>query len=56
MGNFAIQLLENLTFIGQIESFMMNMYDYFNHNPKRHLEFYKLVLTLKTKGNFFFKC
>jgi hypothetical protein len=53
-ANFAIKFLGNLTFIGQIESFVMNMYDYFSHNPKRHLEYYKLFFTLKIKGNMIF--
>jgi hypothetical protein len=30
---------------------MLNMYGYFNHSPKRHLEFQRLAQTLKTKGN-----
>jgi hypothetical protein len=31
------------------------MYGYFNHSPKRHMEFQKLVQTLETKGNKIFK-
>jgi hypothetical protein len=30
---------------------MLNMYDYFNHSPKRHLQFQIFIQTLKTKGN-----
>ncbi len=30
---------------------MLNMYGYFNHSPKRHLEFQRLAQTLETKGN-----
>jgi hypothetical protein len=29
----------NLTFIIKIEGFFLNMYGYFSHSPKRHLEF-----------------
>jgi len=45
----------DLTFIARIEVFMMNMYGYFNHSPKRHLEFYKLTQILKMKRNKIFK-
>jgi len=30
---------------------MLNMYDYFSHSPKRHLEFQRFFQTLETKGN-----
>jgi hypothetical protein len=49
--NLAMQSLGDLTFIAKIESFMLNMYGYFNHSPKRHMKFQRLVQTLKTKGN-----
>jgi len=45
----------NLTFIIKIEVFFKNMYGYFSHSPKRHLEFQRLVQTLKIKGNKIFK-
>jgi hypothetical protein len=41
----------DLTFIARIEVFMMNMYGYFNHSPKRHLKFYKLTQIWKVKGS-----
>jgi hypothetical protein len=47
----VVQSLGNLTFITKIEGFMLNMYGYFSHSPKRHLEFQRLVQTLETKGN-----
>jgi hypothetical protein len=30
---------------------MLNMYGYFSHSPKRHLEFQRLTQTLETKVN-----
>jgi len=42
---------KDLTFIARIEVFMMNMYGYFNHSPKRHLKFYKLTQIWKVKGS-----
>jgi len=47
-ANLVIQSLGNLTFIMQIKNFMMNMYNYFSHNPKKHLKFHKLVQNLDT--------
>ncbi len=49
--NLAVQSLANLVFITQIKMFMQNMCGYFNHSPKWHLEFQKLVQVLDTKGN-----
>jgi hypothetical protein len=43
--------LGDLIVVAKIEGFMLNMYDYFNHSPKKNLEFQKLAQTLKTKGN-----
>jgi hypothetical protein len=45
----------NLTLIIKIEGFFKNMYGYFSHSPKRHLEFQRLAQILKTKGNKIFK-
>jgi hypothetical protein len=45
----------NLTFIIKIEGFILNMYGYFSHSPKSHLEFHRLAETLETKGNKIFK-
>jgi hypothetical protein len=49
--NLAGQSLGYLTFIAKIERYMLNTYGYFNHSPKRHLQFQKLAQTLETKGN-----
>jgi hypothetical protein len=37
--NLVVKFLEDLTFIAKIEGFMLNMYDYFNHSPTRHVQF-----------------
>ncbi len=34
--NLGMQSLGDLTLIAKIEGFMLNMYGYFNHSPKRH--------------------
>jgi hypothetical protein len=49
--NLVVQFLKYLTFITKIEGFMLNMYGYFSHSSKRHLEFQRLAQTLETKGN-----
>jgi len=36
--NLVVQSLANLVFMAWIEMFMQNMYGYFNHSPKQHLE------------------
>jgi hypothetical protein len=41
--NLAVQSLGDLTFIAKIEGFMLNMYDYFNHSPKRHMGFQRFA-------------
>jgi hypothetical protein len=46
---------ENLTLIIKIERFILNMYGYFSHSPKRHMEFQRFAQTLQTKGNKIFK-
>jgi hypothetical protein len=43
--------LGDLTIIAKIKGFMLNMYGYFNHSPKRHMQFQILAQTLETKGN-----
>jgi hypothetical protein len=49
--NLLVQYSSNLIFIAHIEAFMVNLYDYFNHSPKQHLEFQKLVTIMETKVN-----
>jgi hypothetical protein len=49
--NLAVQYLSNFIFIACIEAFMVNMYNYFNHSLKQHLEFQKLDITMETKVN-----
>ncbi len=34
--NLAMQCLIDLTLIAKIEGFVLNVYGYFNHSPKRH--------------------
>jgi hypothetical protein len=46
--NLAFQSLFDLIFIATLESFMTNFYGYFNHSPKKHLEFQRLVQILET--------
>jgi hypothetical protein len=36
--NLSIQSLSDLIFIARMESFMFNMYGYFNHSLKQHLK------------------
>jgi len=49
--NLVVQSLQDLTLIVKIKSFMFNIYGYFNHSPKRHMKFQRLIQTLETKGN-----
>jgi len=49
--NLVVQSLGDVTLIAKIEGFMLNMYGYFNHSLKRHLQFQRLTQTLETKGN-----
>jgi hypothetical protein len=51
LNQFGSLSLVDLTFIAWIEMFMHNMYGYFNHSPKWHLDFWKLVQILDTKKN-----
>jgi hypothetical protein len=46
----VVQSLFNLTFIAHIEAFMVNLYCYFNHSPKWHLEFKKLATIMEIKA------
>jgi hypothetical protein len=49
--NLAVQSLSNLIFIAHIKASMVNLYNYFYHSPKQHLEFQKLVTIMETKVN-----
>jgi hypothetical protein len=49
--NLAIQSLGGLIFIAKIKSFKLDMYGYFNHSPKWHLEFQKLAQIMETNGS-----
>ncbi len=53
--NLTFQSLSYLIFIARLKSFMINLYGYFSHSPKRHLEFQRLVHTLETTMNKNFK-
>jgi hypothetical protein len=37
--NLSVQSLSDFIFIARMESFMLNMYGYFNHSLKQHLKF-----------------
>jgi hypothetical protein len=50
-ANLTLQSLYDLIFIARLDSFVTNFYGYFNHSPKRHLEFQRLVHILETIGN-----
>ncbi len=49
--NLTIQTFSNLPLVSCIESLLQCIYAYFNHSPKRHLEFAKLIEIMETKGN-----
>jgi hypothetical protein len=49
--NLVVQTFLNLPLFSRIESFLWCIYVYFNHNPKKHLEFDKLAEIMETKGN-----
>jgi hypothetical protein len=53
--NFEIQTLSSLPLVFRIENLLQCLYDYFNHIPKRHLEFTKLVMIMEFKGTIIFK-
>jgi hypothetical protein len=38
-ANLTLHSLSDLIFIARLESFMINLYGYFSHLPKRRLEF-----------------
>lgn len=50
-ANLTIQSLSNFTFIARLELFLTKLYSYFNHSPKRHLKFQRLVQTLEINRN-----
>jgi hypothetical protein len=49
--NLSVQYSSNLIFIAHIEALMVNLFNYFNHSAKQHLEFQKLVTIMETKVN-----
>jgi hypothetical protein len=49
--NLAIQTFSNVPLLFHIENLLQCLYGYFNHNPKRHLKFTKLVEIMETKSN-----
>ncbi len=49
--NLVVQTFSSLPLFSCIESLLWCIYAYFNHNPKRHLKFDKLVEIMETKGN-----
>jgi hypothetical protein len=49
--NLVIQTFSNLPLVFRIENLLQWLCGYFNHNPKRHLEFTKLAKVMETKGN-----
>ncbi len=49
--NLAIAMLSSLKLVSKVESLLAEMYNYFAHSPKQHLEFCKLVEILESKGN-----
>jgi len=43
--------LSNIPLVSCIKNLLQCLYGYFNHNPKKYLEFTKLVEIMKIKGN-----
>ncbi len=52
--NLVIQTLSHLPLVSRIEAFLQCLYVYFNHNPKRRLEFTKLAKIMETKGTIYY--
>jgi len=50
-SNLVVQTLSNLPLVFCIENLLQYLYGYFNHSPKRHMEFTKLAKIMETKGN-----
>lgn len=44
--NLVVQTFNNLNLVSKIEFLLVSMYNYFCHNPKRHLETTKLAKLL----------
>jgi hypothetical protein len=51
--NLVIQTLSHLQMVSIIEGLFQTLYNYFSKSPKRHLEFFKLVELMETKGSRF---
>jgi len=49
--NLVVATLSSLKLVSKVESLLVGMYNYFIHNPKQHLDFYKLAKILESKGN-----
>jgi hypothetical protein len=49
--NLTIQTISHSPLVYHTEAFLQCLYVYFNHNPKKHLEFTKLAKIMQTKGN-----
>jgi hypothetical protein len=47
----GVAMLSYLKLVSKVESLLARMYNYFAQNPKRHLEFCKLVKILEPKWN-----
>jgi len=47
--NLTIVILSKLPLVSCIEFMIQSLYSFFAHNPKKFLEFIKLVETLETK-------
>jgi hypothetical protein len=48
--NLVLQTLSNLPLIFHIENLLQCLYGYFSYNPKKHLEFTKLIKIMEIKG------
>ncbi len=48
--NLVVLTLSDLLIVVKIETLLVGVYKYFNHNPKRNLEKSKLVGVMETKG------
>jgi len=46
-----IQTFSNLPLVFYIENLLQCLYGYFNHSPKRHLEFIMLAKVMEIEGN-----
>ncbi len=46
-----VQTFSNVPLVSCIKNLLQCLYGYFNHSPKKHLEFIKLVKIMEIKGN-----